>query len=108
MAEQKPDRELQAELLGKPERASDITNPDDPILTRRDEQKLLDEANHVSPPTLAPAEISLEPLLTAGGQRRDTPVPFGVEAIALVRRHPIPAMLVAAGLAYLLTRRRNA
>jgi hypothetical protein len=109
MTEREPDHELLGELLDKPEPPSDTTTGDDPVLTRRDEQKLLDEANQVAPPTLAPAEISLEHshLTGADGQHTGSPASFGAEAIEIVRRHPIPALLLAAGVVYLLFRRKT-
>ena len=105
MTEREPDRELLAELIDAPKPTSDAAT-DDPILTRRDEQKLLDEANQVMPPTLAPSEISLDPLHMSNGQHTTSAASFGAEAIGIVRRHPIPALLLAAGLVYLLARRR--
>ena len=102
MTEQEPDHELLAELLDKTEPTSD-----EPILTRRDEQKLLDEANRVEPPTLAPAEIGWESPHPAGTQRRLSATSFGAEAIDLVRRHPIPALILAASVAYLLFHRKR-
>jgi hypothetical protein len=79
---------------------------DQPILTRRDEQKLLDEANRVEPPTLAAPMGGLEPIQAYSRQHATSAASFGVEVITIIRRHPIPALLLAAGLVYLLTRRR--
>ena len=79
---------------------------DQPILTRRDEQKLLDEANHVEPPTLAPQPASLGRPAERRPQPTSTAATFGGEAVAIIRRHPVPTLLVGAGLAYLLMRRR--
>ena len=79
---------------------------DQPILTRRDELKLLDEANRVEPPTLAAPTSGPEPPQAYSRQRPTSAASFGVEALTIIRRHPIPALLLAAGLAYLLTRRR--
>jgi hypothetical protein len=107
MTEREPNREALAEPLDKPEPTSDTTARDDPILTRRDEQKLLDEANRVEPPTLAPSEIGREPAHLASGQHTTSAASFGAEAIELVRRHPIPALLLAAGLAYLIFHRKT-
>jgi hypothetical protein len=106
MTEREPEHEPLAELLDKPVSTGDLAAGDDPILTRRDEQKLLDEANQVEPPTLAPLEISLD-LHLDGRQRRASSTSLGAEAIELVRRHPMTALLLAAGLAYLLTHRRK-
>ena len=70
-----------------------------PILTRGEEQTLLKEANQVDPPTLAPADVSLAESTSATS--------FSAELVETIRRHPIPAVLFAIGLAYLLTRRRD-
>ena len=79
-----------------------------PILSHRDEQKLLQEANNATPPSLNPADTHeraaptyVQPTVAGG------PASFGVEALDVVRRHPIPALLVSAGVAYLLVRRRR-
>jgi hypothetical protein len=106
MTEREPDHELLADLLKRRE-ITGAPATDDPILTRRDEQKLLNEANRVEPTTLAPVDAGMESLPHANGQPSGTIVTFGAEAIEIVRRHPIPALLLAAGLAYLLTRRRH-
>jgi hypothetical protein len=107
MTEREPDPELLAELLDKREPASPTTTRDAPILTRRDEQKLLDEANRIEPPTLAPADSRPKPARPRGAPGAISAASFGAEAVELARRHPIPALLLAAGLAYLLTRRRR-
>ena len=107
MTEQERDDDLLAELLEHPNRAGGTEIYEDPILTRRDEQKLLQEANDAEPSTLAPADTS-DDLTTAIDSRRAGPAAsFGAEALAIVRRHPVPALLAAAGLAYLLTHRRS-
>jgi hypothetical protein len=107
MTEPEPEHELLPELLDKPGTAGDPAIGAEPILTRRDEQKLLDEANHVEPPTLAPLEISRDPLHVAGRQRTTSPASFGAEALELMRRHPVMTLLLAAGLAYMLAHRRK-
>ena len=107
MTEREPNHELLAERLDKPGPAGDSAIGDDPILTRRDEQKLLDEANRAGPPTLTPHDLGLEPLPTGDGRRTSSAASFGAEAIEIVRRHPIPALLVTIGLVYLLARRRK-
>ena len=107
MTEREPDKELLADLLAERRPPGDTAASDDPILTWRDEQKLLDEANQVAPPTLAPLDIGLDSLHSDGMQRNISSASFGTEAIELVRRYPIPAVLLAAGLAYLLVRRRH-
>ena len=107
MTEREPDQSLLVELLTEPRSLGDTSASDEPILTRRDEQMLLDEANQVAPPTLAPVGITLDPLHGSSTQRMPSGASFGAEAIDLVRRYPIPALLLAAGLAYLLTRRRK-
>jgi hypothetical protein len=107
MTEQEPDADLLADLLTERGPPGDTAASDETILTRRDEQKLLDEANQVAPPTLAPVDIGLESLHSDGMQRKISSASFGTEAIELVRRYPMPALLLAAGLAYLLVRRRR-
>jgi hypothetical protein len=107
MTERESDHKVLAELLDKTGSPDDLATDDDPFLTRRDEQKLLDEANRVEPPTLSPHDIRHDPLHLHGGQRTTSAASFGAEAIEIVRRHPIPALLLAAGLVYLLTRRRR-
>jgi hypothetical protein len=107
MTERELDHAMLADLLHRREAAGDPATGDNPILTRRDEQKLLDEANHVKPPTLAPHDISPDLLHLGGKQRTISAASFGAEAIEIIRRNPIPALLLAAGLAYLLTRRHK-
>jgi hypothetical protein len=107
MTERESDSDLLAELLDERRSPDNTATNDNPVLTRRDEQKLLDEANHVAPPTLAPLDVGVE-LRDSGRQRATAVASFGAEAIEVVRRYPIPALLLAAGLAYLLTRRRKA
>jgi len=85
-----------------------VAQPETPILTARDEHNLLDEANSAAPPTLAPSTPSTT--ATAYVDRPAMPrglAAFGGDALDVVRRHPLPALLCAAGLAYLLTRRRS-
>ena len=107
MTEREPEHELLPELLDNPGPASEPGFGADPILTRRDEQKLLDEANHVEPPTLAPRDISFNSLHPDSAQRKAAITSFGADALALVRRHPLTTLLIAAGLAYVLTQRRK-
>jgi hypothetical protein len=107
MTEQEPEHELLSELRDKPGPTGDPAIGAEPILTRRDEQKLLDEANHIGPPTLAPLEISVNSLHLDGNRRATSAVSFGADAIALVRRHPLATLLLVSGLAYLLTHRRK-
>jgi hypothetical protein len=107
MTEREPDPDLLAELLDERRPLDDAATSDVPILTRRDEQKLLDEANQVAPPTLAPLDAEVDLRQSNGRQRTTSAASFRAEAIEIVRRNPIPALLLAAGLAYLLTRRRK-
>jgi hypothetical protein len=76
------------------------------VLTRQAERALLREANEVGTPTLAPQELGT----ATSEQRGSSPVMPGSlvsELLDVVRRHPIPALLGGAGLAYVLTRRRR-
>ena len=107
MTEREPNHEMLAELLDKRGPTGDSAAGDDPILTRRDEKKLLDEANRVEPTTLAPIETMIEPPPHASRQPAATIASFGAEAVEIVRHHPIPALLLAIGLVYLLTHRRK-
>ena len=68
-------------------------------MIRREEQRLLREANRVIPPTLAPTD--------AGFDQAAASASFRDEIVDLVRRHPVPALLLGMGLAYLLTRRQR-
>ncbi|MFL5800375.1 MAG: hypothetical protein ACJ8CR_01245 [Roseiflexaceae bacterium] len=109
MTEREHDRDMLAELRELSGPAPKRLIGAGPILTRRDELKLLAEANRVETPTLAPANIHLEhrELSGAGGKHTTTPMSFGIEAIDVVRRHPLPALLLTMGLAYLLLRRKT-
>ena len=73
-----------------------------PPLSRGDEQRLLREANQVGTPTLAPREASM-----VGNASSTNEVSFTSDIIELVRRYPVPTLLAAVGVAYLLTRRRS-
>jgi hypothetical protein len=73
------------------------------MLTYDDEQKLLAEANRAGPPTLAPTAATLEPAVESMAR----PASFGAEALDIVRRHPLPMLFLATGLAYLLLRRKG-
>jgi hypothetical protein len=97
MTERERDQHRLAELLDLPDEVGDPIVSDEPLLTRDEEQRLLQEANRVAPPTLAPTGTTIPA----------RPASFGAEALELVRRHPIPALLFGIGLAYLLTRRRR-
>ena len=100
MTEQQHEEDFLARLLDVPEAASPI----DPAparaapLTRQAERALLEAANEAGTPTLAPQEDML------GGQGGES---FASEAVGFVRRYPIPSLLAAAGIAYLLTRSRR-
>jgi hypothetical protein len=97
MTERERDEHLLADLFELPDGAGDPIIVDQPLLTRDEEQRLLQEANRVAPPTLAPTGTTIPA----------APVSFGAEALQIVRRHPIPALLFGIGLAYLVTRRRR-
>lgn len=98
MTEQQKDENLLADLLQLPADAADSAATHSPALTRSEEQKLLREANEVEPATLAPDDTA-----THG----ESAASFASEVVETVRRHPIPALLIAMGMAYLLTRRRR-
>jgi hypothetical protein len=68
-----------------------------PALTSTQEQALLKEANQATPPTLAPTNPADQ---NAGAS-------FMGEVAEVIRRHPLPTLLVGVGVAYLLTRRRR-
>jgi hypothetical protein len=94
MTEQERDEDLLAELLEHPDQARGARVYEEPILTRRDEQKLLQEANSADPSTLAPADVSYDLTTEALGPRRaGAASSFGAEALDIVRRHPVPALL---------------
>jgi hypothetical protein len=96
MTEQEQDREFLSRLIGQPfERTSTASIPP---LSSHVERQLLQEANRVAPITLAPVDTSAPNGASAS---------FAGEALDIVRRHPLPSLLIAAGVAYLLTRRRN-
>ena len=97
MTEQERDEHFLGDLPDLPDGAGDPVLVDAPLLTRYEEQRLLQEANRVAPPTLAPTDTTIPA----------RPTSFGAEALELVRRHPIPALLFGIGLAYLLTHRRR-
>ncbi|HEX5691202.1 MAG TPA: hypothetical protein VFX76_14410 [Roseiflexaceae bacterium] len=94
MTEQEHDRMLLSQLIEQPLQHSAAT---DLPLSGSVERKLLQEANRVAPATLAPTDI---------GERR-TSSSFASEALDIVRRHPLPSLLIITGAAYLLTRRRR-
>lgn len=99
MTERQPSDELLNDLL----HSSDIQPTAAPFADRRvlsdsDAQRLMREARRAGTPTLTPAEA------TTGMPESDS---FASEVAAFVRRHPMPTMLAAAALAYLLTRRRR-
>jgi hypothetical protein len=75
--------------------ADDIAFRSTSGLTRRDEQALLQAANRIGTPTLAPQAFDAQEATSFTG-----------EVAALVRRYPIPALAIGVGVAYLLTRRR--
>ncbi len=114
MTEQQREEDLLANLLdvsqsaGEPAPANHAratlyeqhaATPQQPILTRREEQRLLRAANQAGTPTLAPQET--------GPAEPESATSFVSAVASLVRRHPIPALLAGAGLAFLLTRRRR-
>ena len=100
MTEQQREEDFLARLLDVPEAASpiDATPARSAPLTRQAERALLDAANQAGTPTLAPQEDAIG---QPGGES------FASEAAGFVRRYPIPSLLAAAGIAYLLTRSRR-
>ena len=98
MTERERDMELLDALLQGSGQASGAAAAHDELLTRGEERKLLQEANDIPPPTLAPtAEMRLK--------RAGAPASFGAEVIDIVRRHPIAAVLLSMGVAIMLGRR---
>jgi len=105
MTEQQREDDLLAELL-------ELPDPDDPasstpadarthfdampVLTRHEEQALLNEAHQAGTPTLTPTTEALD----------NPPGSFVADIVQIVRRHPLPAVLAGAGLVLLLARRR--
>ncbi len=112
MTERQRDEHFLADLLQTPDTPADQGRVDqsvplyEHVLTRQAERALLREANEVGTPTLAPQELG-----TATSDRRGSspvmPGSLASELLEVVRRHPIPALLAGAGLAYVLTRRRR-
>ena len=107
MTERQQDKDLLADLLYLPSAESATAAnecsgspaiPAEPLLTPGEERTLLREANRAEPPTLAPEEDRLA---------QANPASFAMEVAEVVRRHPIPTILLSAGLAYLLTHRRR-
>jgi len=68
-----------------------------PVLTPTEEQALLREANQATPTTLVPT-IPADQIAGAS---------FVGEVAEVIRRYPLPTLLVGIGVAYLLTRRRR-
>jgi hypothetical protein len=98
MTERERDMELLDALLQSSGEASGAAAAHDELLTRGEEQKLLQEANDTPPPTLAPTgEMNLK--------RASAPASFGAEVIEIVRRHPIAAVLLSISVAIVLGRR---
>jgi hypothetical protein len=100
MTQQQREDDLLAELLDVPEGATplDATPARQPALTRRDERELLAAANQAGTPTLAPQDL-------ASSEQEGS---FIGEMASFVRRYPVPSLLAAGAVAYLLTRRRGA
>jgi hypothetical protein len=101
MTEQQREDDLLAELLEHPTRSTATGDAADfdamPVLTRRDEQALLNEAHQVGTPTLTPTTEA----------HASAPASFAADVVGLVRRYPLPAVLAGAGLVMLLARRRR-
>lgn len=106
MTEQQREDDLLAELLDLPEAddparsaaAGSAAGSDAmPLLTRNEEQALLNEAHEVGTPTLTPTAEAHD----------DAPQSFAADIVRIVRRHPLPAVLAGAGLVLLLARRRR-
>ena len=103
MTERERDQDFLAQLIERPLAESGALGAAGPLLTAAEEQSLLQEANRAAPPSLAPLDLgAARPNFIAGASAS-----FASEALDIVRRHPVPAMLVAAGAAFLLTRRRR-
>jgi hypothetical protein len=96
MTEQERDHMLLSRLIEQPPEQSDT--PSNAALSIGQERTLLQEANQVPPATLAPADTGVQ----SAGNRS-----FAGEALDIVRRHPLPALLFAAGIAYLITSSRR-
>jgi hypothetical protein len=91
-----------SELLDLPEHADPQQTNDSigkPLLTWRDEQTLLKAAHQVGTPTLAPVETALE--------FNSAPSSFISDLAGVALKYPVPAVLAAGGLAFLLARRRR-
>jgi hypothetical protein len=101
MTELQHDDTLLADLLSISGEPGDAGSSDSaahlPLLTATQEQALLKEANQAPPPTLVPIDHT-EP--SAGAS-------FVSEVAEMIRRHPLPTLLIGIGAAYLLTRRRR-
>lgn len=88
------------------------TGPPEPLpsvndLPALDERQLLQAANQVGTPPLVPVApdlVALREHQSAGASGAGS---FGGEVLEIVRRHPLPTLALAAGLAYLTTRRRR-
>jgi hypothetical protein len=102
MTEQEHDQTFLTKLIEQPIQPGTATDPGDPLLTSRDERQLLHEANSAAPPTLAPFDADHPYSAVAAGAHQS----FAADVFDIVRRHPIPALLLAGGLAYLLARRK--
>jgi hypothetical protein len=106
MTEEQREEDLLAELLALPEEGDPTTSTAAgdtahfnalPVLTRRDEHALLNEAHQVGTPTLTPTIEA----------RDNAPASFAADIVGIVRRYPLPAVLAGAGLVMLLARRRR-
>ena len=101
MTEQQREEDLLAELLEHPTRSSASGPAADfnamPMLTRGEEQALLNEAHQAGTPTLTPSVEAHD----------NAPASFAADIAQIVRRYPLPAVLAGAGLVLLLARRRR-
>jgi hypothetical protein len=86
--------------------ANTVDESPGPPLTLGVERRLLEEANAVGTPVLIPGELSGKDVASQQDGALISSA-AGEEIVALVRRYPIPALVVAIGAAYVLLRRRR-
>jgi len=103
MTEQQFEEAFLSELLersGPPEPLPPVND-----LPALDDRQLLQAANQVGTPPLVPPAPDLVALHEYQAVNRPAASSFGREVLEIVRRHPLPTLALAAGLAYLTTRR---
>ncbi len=102
MTEQQREDELLTNLLQTTDTLPDSSTASyQPPISRREEQRLLREANQAGTPTLAPRDVNVVGDDSTGKET------FASEMVEFVRRHPVPTLLAAVGIAYVFTRRRS-